>query len=344
MKSLSQSQTQSPDIKTDRLLPSEKKEAISVSDRKRRFALLKKIVAFSVILVCFFFLGKALYGNLGQIKAYRWDLKPSFLALSFLFLVINLAVSALAWKRILALFGVTLPVDQSFKVIFVSGLGKYLPGKIWLYLSQIYLGEKAKIPKSVTLFSLFLLFGAYNLAGVLVFVSSLFLWEAFSPLLICLLLLTFLSVFLIMFSPPALRHMSKLLALVSKRFKEELAPGELTARGRISQIAKILSILLADWVIFGIAVYFLVNSFYHMDISQTVILCGIFSISVISGVASLVIPAGLGVREGVQSYLLGLFVPVSAAILIALVMRVWMTMGELVCFFIALRVKKPELW
>jgi uncharacterized membrane protein YbhN (UPF0104 family) len=338
------SQSQSPDIKTDRPLPSEKSQVIPIPGRKRRYALLKKIVAFSLILVCFYFLGKALYGNLGQMKAYRWDLKPSFLAISFLFLVINLAVSAFAWKRILALFGVTLPVDQSFQVRFVSGLGKYLPGKIWLYLSQIYLGEKARIPKSVTLFSLFLLFGAYNLAGVLVFVASLFLWDAFSPLLIGLLLLTFLSVFLIMFSPPALRRMSKLLALVSKRFKEEFTSEELTARGRMSQTGQILLILLADWVIFGAAVYFLVNAFYHLDIAQTVILCGIFAISVISGVASFVIPAGLGVREGVQSYLLSLFLPVPAAILISLAMRIWMTLGEVVCFVVALKIKKPELW
>ena len=101
---------------------------------------------------------------------------------------------------------------------------------------------------------------------------------------------------------------------------------------------------MADWIIFGIAAYFLINSFYHIDLSQTVILCGIFAISVITGIVSFFVPVGLGVREGVLSYLLSSFIPVSAAILISLVMRVWIALGELVCFFVALKIKKPKLW
>jgi uncharacterized membrane protein YbhN (UPF0104 family) len=99
-----------------------------------------------------------------------------------------------------------------------------------------------------------------------------------------------------------------------------------------------------DWMIFGVAVYFLINSFYQIDLQQTVVLCGIFALSVLAGIASFFVPAGLGVREGVQSYLLGLFIPLSAAVLISLVMRAWMILGETGCFFAALKVKEPKLW
>lgn len=331
-------------VQSDEPSLSEKSEIGRISERKGRSALLKKIVAFLVILTCFFFLGKTLYHNLGQIRAYQWDLKPSFLILSFLFLLINLAISAFAWKKMLFFLGVQLPFEQSFKIMFVSGLGKYLPGKVWLYLSQIYLAGKAKIPKSVALFSILLLFGAYNLAGALVFIFSLFLWDMFSPVVLSFLLLIFFSFFMIIFSPRILNRISKVLTLISKKFKEGLIPEELTVRGGASQIAQIILILMADWIIFGVAVYFLVNSFYHIDLSQTVILCGIFAISVILGILSFFVPAGLGVREGVLSYLLSLFIPISAAILISLVMRVWITSGELVCFLAALKTKKPELW
>jgi uncharacterized membrane protein YbhN (UPF0104 family) len=334
----------SVDVQSDELSLSGKSEIGGVSERKRGPALLKKIVAFSVILICFFFLGKTLYRNLGQISAYQWSLKPSFLILSFLFLVTNLAISAFAWKKILYLFEVRLPFNQSFKIMFVSGLGKYLPGKVWLYLSQIYLAGKAKIPKSVTLFSMFLLFGGYTIAGVLIFIFSLFFWQRFSPMLVSLLFLTSLGIFLIFFSPRILNHILKILTSISKKFKEGLIPEELTARGGIRQIGQIILILMADWIIFGVAVYFLVNSFYHIDLSQTVIICGIFAISVILGILIFFVPAGLGVREGVLSYLLSLFIPVSAAILISLVMRVWIASGELVCFLVALKIKKPELW
>jgi len=334
----------SPGVQSDESSPAQKSKIGDISEPKGKPALLKKIVAFLVILICFFFLGKILYRNLGEISAYRWDLKPSFLIPSFFFLVINLAVSAFAWKKVLLLFGIQLPFDQSFKIMFVSGLGKYLPGKVWLYLSQIYLSQKAKIPKSVALFSMLLLFGAYNLTGVVVFLFSLFWWKMFSPVVISLSLLIFFSLFMIIFSPRILNRILKILTLVSKKFKEGLIPEELKSSGGIKQIGQIILILMADWVIFAVAVYFLVNSFYHIDLSQTVILCGIFAISVIAGIVSFFVPAGLGVREGVLSYLLSLFIPISAAILISLVMRVWMTLGELLCFFVTLKIKKPELW
>ncbi len=334
----------SSDVLSDKSSVYRKTKITADSDRKRKHSVLKRIVAFGVVLIIFFFLGKSLYHNLGELSAHPWSIKPPFLILSFLFLVINLAVSAFAWKKILYLFGVQLPFDQGFKIMFVSGLGKYLPGKVWLYLSQIYLSEKAKVPKSVCIFSILLLFGAYNLAGVLVFILSLFLWDMFSPVLLSSLLFMFFAFFMIIFSPRILNRILKVLILIFKKFREGLIPEDLITRGGISQTGQIILILMADWIIFGVAVYFLVNSFYHIDLLQTIILCGIFAISVISGIVSFFVPAGLGVREGVLSYLLSLFVPISAAILISLVMRVWMTLGELACFFVALKIKKPELW
>ena len=209
----------SPDTQRDKSSLPEKSDLTYKANTKRNRSLLKKIAAFSVILICFFFLGKTLYHNLGQISAYQWDLKPSFLILSFLFLVINLAISAYAWKKILYLFEVRLPFDQSFKIMFVSGLGKYLPGKVWLYLSQIYLAGRAKIPKSVCIFSLLMLFGAYNLAGMTVFILSLFLWNKFSPVVLSFLLLIFLSLFMSIFSPRILNGILKILTHISKKFK-----------------------------------------------------------------------------------------------------------------------------
>ncbi len=313
-------------------------------ERESKTSLLKKLAAFLVILIIFFFLGKSLYHNLGELSASKWSIKPLPLIFSFLLLIINLAISAFVWKKILQLFGASLPFSRSFKIMSLSGLGKYLPGKIWLYLSQIYLSRKAEIPKSVCIFSLFLLFAAYNLAGLLVFIASLFLWKNISPISISISFLAGCFIFPIIFSPRILNGVLKTISRFFKRLKEKFPSGELTFRAEMRKTVEIILILLADWIIFGVAVYFLVNSFYHLDLSQTVILCGIFAISSILGILSFFVPAGLGVREGVQSYLLGMFIPVSVAILISLVMRVWMTLGELICFFIALKIKKPEVW
>jgi uncharacterized membrane protein YbhN (UPF0104 family) len=312
--------------------------------KREAFAWLKRGAAIIIILACFFFLGKTLYNNLEQLGAYRWQLKPLFLILSFVFLEANLAVSVLVWKRILTLFEINLPFWKSFKIVFVSAPGKYIPGKVWLYLSQIYLSQKAGIPKSIALFSMLLLFGGYVFTGVVIFIFSLFFWQEIPWWLISSLLLFSLTGLGLLFTPRMLNLILKITCFFSSKFKGSRAPEKLTINGRITEIIQIMMILLADWVIFGVAVYFLINSFYQIDLQQTVVLCGIFAVSVLAGIASFFVPAGLGVREGVQSYLLGLFIPVTAAVLISLVMRVWMTLGETGCFLAALKIKEPKLW
>lgn len=304
----------------------------------------KRIAALLVISVCFFFLGKTLYGNLAQISSHQWQLRPVPLLASFVLLGANLAVSALVWKMILNLFGIRLPFSQSFKITSVSAPGKYVPGKIWLYLGQIYLSQKAQIPKGIALFSMLFLFGGYVLAGIVVFAFSLLFWEGFSPLLVAVFLLLSLCLFWVLFSGRAWKFMSGVLGRISGRFKDTAIPEQTTMDGGIFRIGQILMILLADWMIFGVAVYFLINSFHQIDVQHTIILCGIFAVSVLAGIVSFFVPAGLGVREGVQSYLLSLFIPVSAAVLISLAMRVWMVLGETGCFLAALRIKQPKLW
>jgi uncharacterized membrane protein YbhN (UPF0104 family) len=307
-------------------------------------AFLKKIAGFFIILACFFFLGRVLYRNLGELGSHQWSLKPWLLALSFLFLFANLTISCFAWKRVLLLFGARLPFRQCFKVMFVSALGKYLPGKVWPYLGQMYLSGKAGIPRNVTLLSVLLLFGISSLVGLLAFVASLYLWGSFSVTHVSLLLIGSLAFILIILSPPVLNRLLRALALVSKGFRKGLIPEGVIVHGGLRDVGKIILIFAVNWVVFGIALYLLSNSFYHLDVSQTIILCGVFAVSVISGILSFFVPAGLGVREGVLSCLLGLFIPLSVAIVISLVLRVWMILGELLCFVAALRIKEPRLW
>lgn len=319
--------------------PSTRSKAFKASESKwdkKKTYLLKKACAFFIIFGIFYLLGKTFYQNLEELSHYPWSIKYELLILSFLCLVVTLAVSSYVWRKILSFFYTSLPFEQSFKIMSVSGMGKYIPGKVWQYLGQIYLGQKAGLPKSVTFFSMVFLFISYNLVGISLFLFSLFFWQRFPPFLIFALSLIFILICLAIFYPPILNEVLKFFFHL---FRKEA----LTIKAGFGQILKILLVLIAEWIIFGIGVYLLINSFSSINFNQTVILCGIFAISVIFGILSFFVPAGLGVREGVQSYLLSFFFPVSLAILISLIMRVWMILGELVCFLIALKIKKPKL-
>jgi hypothetical protein len=90
------------------------------------------------------------------------------------------------------------------------------------------------------------------------------------------------------------------------------------------------------WATFAVGLYFMVKSFYPINIQQTVVIVGTFSISWLVGYYSFLTPGGLGVQEGLQVYLLTFFFPLPISIVIALASRLWMTVGDVLIFLLAL--------
>jgi len=86
----------------------------------------------------------------------------------------------------------------------------------------------------------------------------------------------------------------------------------------------------------GVGYYFMINSFFSIDIKDCIIIVGIYAISWLIGYYAIIFPGGLGISEGVQVYLLSKFFPLSISIIIALVWRLWVTLSECIISCIAL--------
>ena len=308
-----------------------------------KLSLLKKILAALVIGTVFFLLGRRLHQGFGALRLEEWSIVPWKLALSLGLLVCSLALSAFVWKKILRLFGVELDFGKCFKITFVSSIGKYLPGKVWAYVSQVYLGQKAGVPVNVCLVSSAVLFLAYNLSGLFLFAVSLFFWNSVPLPLVAVLMAASMGFLLLLFSRRFLALIMRVAGRLSRRFKGGGSNGPVPLIAGPASVAGVLAVLALDWAVLTAGVYFLVNSFYPVSLSDALVVCGTLVVSVISGVLAFFVPAGLGVREGVGSYLLGSYMAPSAAILIVLAMRLWLTVGELACFVAALKIREPRL-
>jgi uncharacterized membrane protein YbhN (UPF0104 family) len=68
---------------------------------------------------------------------------------------------------------------------------------------------------------------------------------------------------------------------------------------------------------------------------------GAYSISWILGFLVLISPGGLGVREGLLAFFLKFAIPTPIATLMALISRIWITIGE-VLFLVLSLIKKEE--
>lgn len=306
-------------------------------------SIIRSVAAIALIVAIFFFLGRRLYRDAAELNIQEWSVDPLRLTLSLILLISSLALSANVWRTTLRLFDVQLGFPECFKITFVSSVGKYLPGKIWAYVGQVYLGHRAGVSKSVCAISAAVVFVAYNLSGLLLFSASLSVWKGFPAYMAIVLVLFFASLLISLFSRRTISLIVKIGSRISGRFQSEAGLEKVTIRAGVSDVSQVFLVLAADWTLFCGGIYFLINSFYKATVSEALVVCGSLVVSVIAGVLSIFVPAGLGVREGVQSYLLSQVMPASIAIVIALVLRLWMTVGEVLCFLAALRVKNPRL-
>ncbi|MBA7510165.1 hypothetical protein ES705_02140 [subsurface metagenome] len=294
--------------------------------------IIKAILKVIVILGIFYFLGRALYRNWSQIDFKQLHFNVPLLIVSMFFLFGFFLMFAFGWKLILKELGVSLPFLKSLKIIFYSQLGKYLPGKIWTFAGRMYLCQKIGISTSKTFISMALEMALTTISGILIFLASLLFSSKFRTDINPFLLATVAVLVFVIIHPKVLvRIINFFLRLIKKeQVKIEL---------NFSQILMIMAYYCIIWLCFGIAFYFLINSVTFITPSKIPIITGSFAIASTIGLIALFAPAGLGVREGILSLLLSNFFPLSLAILLSFLCRIWVSVGELLAAGISTRIK-----
>jgi uncharacterized membrane protein YbhN (UPF0104 family) len=290
----------------------------------------KPILSFLVVLVIFYFLGKKFLNNYTELAQYHWEIRYPLFILSFIFLFGNYVLEAWIWKKLLEVFDIYISISKCFKIISLSQLGKYIPGKFWIYLGQFYLGGKEGVSKLVILWSNFFLLILLTTGGLIMFNISYLLWANVHMGLT--LGLWILIIMTLLFLHPWVFNR------VVGIFKGWI--GTSVVHYSYVNVISLLPWILLDWVIYLSGFYIFLQSFYPVTLRELVIYGGIFAISGLLGLYSLFTPGGLGVREGVQAYLMSMFIPVSIAVLISIFSRIWMTLAEVGAAILSLKIKQ----
>jgi hypothetical protein len=98
------------------------------------------------------------------------------------------------------------------------------------------------------------------------------------------------------------------------------------------QLLKIISLYVANFMVFGIGFVLFINSIYPISFSNYLFITGTTAGAGLIGLFAIFVPAGLGVREGVMVFTLSLIIPPTFACIIALTSRIWLTLGEVFLF------------
>ncbi len=279
--------------------------------------LYRRTIGIAIALIIFCFFGRVVYNEWDKISGYNWSPQPAWLFFSIIILIIVYLMSAYGWILIIRMIGVRVDFTKGVSIFFLSMFGRYIPGGIWSALSRIYLCRLEGISDSRSSMSI-LLEQAYPVVSAgIIFAGSLFFWSdtgAIIRLLPALVLLPLVIIFL---------HPRPFLWVVNP-ILSRLGRGTIKISLHWNSMLILTGYYILCWILSGTAFYFFIRSFYPLDLYYIPILSGIYALSFLTGYLAFFTPAGLGVREGILTLLLSLFIPTPVAIGISLLSRLWL--------------------
>lgn len=255
--------------------------------------------------------------------------KTSLIILSILFVCLGFVFDALSWQMSLRRYGYNqVQIKSCISSIGLSVFGKYVPGKIWViigrsaYISKMYdvsETETASISMNAQFISLWtgLLIGSlgYLIVG---FVKS---WAI-------LILSLFIVLSFVLFS--RLTH-DFLSFLIEKIFKRKIQIPSLS----MIKVIKVLPWFVLTWLFWCFG-FFMLAQGLSPDVIKIPI-GFIFALAATFGILAIIVPGGVGVREGILAVMLimaGLNEPL--AISISVTSRLWFLIGESFVFLLGL--------
>ena len=284
-----------------------------------------RIVQWAIVVAIFFFLGKMVWDHWNQVKDTPFTLRPFPFILSTLIFAFSYFIQIWAWYLITLKLEIALSPSETLKTWFYSQLGKYLPGKIWLFLGRFHFYESRGKSKKAISIALYLETVTIIMGAGLIFLAALIFHREIRLFyswrhpgwLVLLFLLGFI------FLHP--RVLQKILNWALVHFKRE--PVSLSIS--YSDVLWILFVCIVSWAIGGIGFYLFVDAVYPVAPQYILFLTGALAISSTLGLIAIFAPSGLGVREGALVYLLSLMMPTPVAVIISILTRIWMTLIEI---------------
>ena len=268
----------------------------------------------------------ALARNWTEVSADLRRMSGSTVALALAIGCIPPVLTVLAWRGLLADLGSPTHLAQAGGIFFVGQLGKYVPGSVWAIVAQAEMAARLQIPRRRTAVVGLLNVGLAAVCGFIVGVPALPLLVSRSGTATTGWVLVLLIPLLVLVLWPRLLN-----AVVAKGLQVlRREPLEHRLSGRAVLVTVVL--FCASWTCSGLSVYVLAQELAGPDTDG-----GRLALATLSGFAlaaavsmfTVVLPAGVGLREGLLVLLLGPIISVPAAAAVVVVARFLTVIADL---------------
>jgi uncharacterized membrane protein YbhN (UPF0104 family) len=236
--------------------------------------------------------------------------------------VAGLGCMMLAWRTLLADLGSPLPLRAAARILFIAQLGKYVPGSVWAMAAQVEMARGHEVPRRRSASATVVAMLVTLATGLLVAAVALPLssgaaarqyWWALAlapPALIAL-------------YPPVMGWgLDRALRLARRPPLERRISG--------SGVLRAAAWSLAGWAFFSVHSWLLVAGVTGKGVSVLPIAAGAYALAWTVGFVLIPFPGGVGPRELALIAALAPVMPRGSAIVVAIVSRLVMTIGDLV--------------
>jgi len=297
---------------------------------------LRPLLSIVIIAATGYFFFRAFRRNWASVRAHEFQIAPLYLTLAVSAAIVTTMLATFAWQLAINKLSKREPIDfrQSIATVNASGLTKYIPGKVWSYALQMYWLNRLGISKGLIVYvnlvnQLISMGMAVALGlGCLLLSSSSFPRHLALATLVGLLMLDACCV---IFNRAILNG---LILLVNRLSKKKFGYFEVTKRvlfelHAVHLLAAVTYGLSASLCCLGVG--------YELPPGRALLVVAASLLSEVGGFLAIVVPGGLGVREGLMYTLLGGAAGGSLTLILPVASRV-MNMGvDVLLGLVALR-------
>ena len=262
----------------------------------------RAVVGLTLALVGLAFVAVTLAADRAALAEVAAAADARYFALGVALLLVQTVPATMLWRELLALRGARAGFATAYRLLYVSALGKYVPGKVWVLTGIALLAASAGLPAREAAFASGTTVALVADVGVLVGAVAYLGWIAVLP--------------------PALAG-GVLVGLAVAPLAVALC-----VRGRARGACAAMGLASMCWLLTGASQWALARAVYPATPAHAAPLLASAAFGWIAGQAA-VLPAGLGVREAAQVLVLTGVLPPASAAAIALVTRAGLVAADL---------------
>jgi uncharacterized membrane protein YbhN (UPF0104 family) len=282
-------------------------------------------VQISILVLCAIYL----INNLQSIKSAHVDFHVNIYLLIISCGITICTVLLGAFGFYLTLKAMSIPINwsEAINIHLQSNLAKYIPGYAWQLIGKAYLTKRTGVSVGLVGMTMTIELIQLLLAGMCVAFLSLTAdisvrWGIGNLIGSYLPVIRFFSIVIFLLFPIG----------VSWILKKTKINNQTVSANPMVLLGASLS-MFASWILFGYSFWLIGKTFFPVSISQLLVFVFTMAASVIIGLAIVIVPGSIGVRESIMVWLLGPIIGGPQAVIIAAISRVNITISELVSAF-----------